>query len=63
MGDALDLLQILHLPPAAQHIFQFIGDVEVVLDGLFTPARHQNEVLHAGANGLLDHVLDDRGIH
>src|SRR5437899_1071159 len=48
---------------ALQLIFQLEADVEMIFDGRLAAAGHDDDVLNARMEGLLDAVLDERLIH
>ena len=43
-----------------QETFQFRRRIEVVFDGVLSPAGHDNDVVNAGGDAFLDDVLDQR---
>ena len=54
-----DLEQI-RLPPLLQHFLELIADIEMVLDRLFTAPSHDDDLIAASRDSLLDSVLDNR---
>jgi hypothetical protein len=46
-----------------QRLVQFDLDVEIVLDDRLAAAGHENQMLDAGFERLIDDILDDRLVH
>ena len=51
------------LPRRPRVVLQLVGHVEMVLDGLLAAPGDQDDVLDAGVDGFLHHVLDHRLVH
>jgi len=58
--NAVDNGEEFLLVAAFEEVFELEADIEVVFDGGFTAARHDNDVLNARMQRLFDAVLNDR---
>ena len=58
--QAIDQAQLLALVAAGQRVVQFVGMIEVILDGRLAAACDKYELLDPRRLGLLDRVLDQR---
>ena len=63
VGDVAHDGQQVLLLARFQQVLQLEADIEVIFDGGLAPAGHDDDVLDAGVNRLLDAVLNDRLIH
>src|SRR3990170_302178 len=63
VGDRPDRGKLGAVPLLLQEVLQFVGDVEVVLDRVFSPSGHDDHVPHAGCARLLHAILDQRLVH
>ncbi len=55
-----DLLQPIEVALLPQRGLEFGGAVEMVLERVLVAAGHQEHIVEARVDGLLDHVLDGR---
>ena len=53
-----DGFQYVVLALGAEHMFQLEVHIEMVFDGFFSPACHQNDFFDAGTDGFFHHMLD-----
>ncbi len=58
-----DLAQLAEVALQLQQVLQFVGTVEVVLQGPLVPAGDHEHVVESAANGLRHHVLDGGPVH
>ena len=61
--DLADLLRQVLLAAAFEKRLELFRHIEVIFDRILAPAGDQNDVGHAGGDGLFDTILNGRLVH